>query len=395
MLSDKKPLLLGQPRAPHALASQRRPAPESDPRYRKDTAETSQGSPRGLRKRPAEGADTLGAGTATTMPRWHSARRLANSEPTAAPPSHTCWPSESVTLQALLYSKRLSAQSRRVQHTRRFDPRASPKAMRAISCAVFAALAVSMALAAPTASSFAPSNGATNVHPLSSVAVTFGADVEAQAAKLVELRRAGTGQVLSTVAALSSFVKVTGPTASISFPLAHVPAGSVYVTIEAGAFVSKADQTPFAGIAGSTWSFEFQGERRQRRAAGVALGSAAARSAPPLSRGSQAVALGGHALPGTRRSGSGGCCRSRSEAGLPRKLEVATKSCQAGSQTTELRDSVARRRAHRDLAPPSRPMVRPGCATEAAPARLWAWAGGGNALAAGLCSGAMSDAPAA
>ncbi|KAA0167888.1 hypothetical protein FNF31_00823 [Cafeteria roenbergensis] len=131
--------------------------------------------------------------------------------------------------------------------------------MRVISCAVFAALAVSTALAAPTASSFAPSNGATNVHPLSSVAVTFGADVVAQAAKLVELRRAGTGQVLSTVAALSSFVKVTGPTASISFPLAHVPAGSVYVTIEAGAFVSKADQTPFAGIAGSTWSFEFQG----------------------------------------------------------------------------------------------------------------------------------------
>ncbi|KAA0148489.1 hypothetical protein FNF31_07411 [Cafeteria roenbergensis] len=131
--------------------------------------------------------------------------------------------------------------------------------MRAISCAVFAAIALTSALGAPTASSFAPSNGATNVHPLSSVAVTFGADVEAQAAKLVELRRAGTGQVLSTVAALSSFVKVTGPTVSISFPLVHVPAGSVYVTIEAGAFVSKADQTPFAGIAGSTWSFEFQG----------------------------------------------------------------------------------------------------------------------------------------
>ena len=122
--------------------------------------------------------------------------------------------------------------------------------MRAISCAVFAAIALTSALGAPTASSFAPSNGATNVHPLSSVAVTFGADVVAQAAKLVELRRAGTGQVLSTVAALSSFVKVTGPTVSISFPLAHVPAGSVYVTIEAGAFVSKADQTPFAGIAG-------------------------------------------------------------------------------------------------------------------------------------------------
>lgn len=166
-------------------------------------------------------------------------------------------------LQALLYSKRLSAQSRRVQQSRRFDPRASLKAMRATTCALFAALAIASALAAPAASSFAPVNGASNVHPLSSVDVTFDADVVAQAAQLIELRRLGTGQVLSTVAAVSSFVEVVGPKVSITFPLVHVPAGSVYVTIESGAFVSKADQTPFAGIAGSTWSFEYQGERHR------------------------------------------------------------------------------------------------------------------------------------
>lgn len=150
--------------------------------------------------------------------------------------------------------------------------------MRARTCALFAALSAASALAAPTASSFAPANGASNVHPLSSLSVTFSADVVAQAAKLIELRRLGTGQVLSTVASLSSFVEIVGPKVSLSFPHAHVPAGSVYVTIESGAFLSKADQSAFGGIAGSTWSFEYQGERQAPR---LTLGSLSPR---PLGR---------------------------------------------------------------------------------------------------------------
>lgn len=122
------------------------------------------------------------------------------------------------------------------------------------------ALVASAAWAAPVATTLSPVNGAKGVHPLALVSITFDGAVEAGQAKLLELRRKSDSHVLSAIAAASSFVSIEGATASIAFPSRQVMSGAVYVTVEAGAFVSKADQSAFAGVAGQTWSFELQGE---------------------------------------------------------------------------------------------------------------------------------------
>lgn len=139
-------------------------------------------------------------------------------------------------------------------------PGRSASLMRCASALLVAAMAASAAMAAPSASSFTPANGATSVHPLAAVAVTFDAAVTAGQAKLVQLLRKDSGHVLSTVAAASSWVTIDGATATVVFPVSHVLSGEVYVTIEAGAFVSTADESPFAGISDMSWTFAFQGE---------------------------------------------------------------------------------------------------------------------------------------
>ena len=101
---------------------------------------------------------------------------------------------------------------------------------------------------------------------MAAVELTFDVNVEARASMLIELRRAGSGQVLSAVSALSSFVQVEATKATISFPVTHVLAGPVYVTVESGAFVSKSDGTPFSGVSGMAWAFSYQGEPRLRLA---------------------------------------------------------------------------------------------------------------------------------
>ena len=122
------------------------------------------------------------------------------------------------------------------------------------------ALAASAAWAAPVVTTLSPANGAEWVHPLAPVSITFDSAVEAGHARLLELRRKADSHVLSTVAAASSFVSIEGATATVAFPSRQVVSGAVYVTIEAGAFVSKADQSAFAGVTAQSWSFELQGE---------------------------------------------------------------------------------------------------------------------------------------
>ncbi|KAA0151621.1 hypothetical protein FNF31_06790 [Cafeteria roenbergensis] len=131
--------------------------------------------------------------------------------------------------------------------------------MRSAAFAALFALLAASSYSAPTASTFSPANGASNVHPMAAVELTFDVNVEARASMLIELRRAGSGQVLSAVSALSSFVQVEATKATISFPVTHVLAGPVYVTVESGAFVSKSDGTPFSGVSGMAWAFSYQG----------------------------------------------------------------------------------------------------------------------------------------
>ncbi len=151
--------------------------------------------------------------------------------------------------------------------------------MRCASALFVAAMAAYTAMAAPSTSSFTPANGATSVHPLATVAVTFDTAVDAGHAKLIRLHRKDSGHVLSTVAAASSWVTIDGATATVAFPVSHVLSGEVYVTIEAGAFVSTADESPFAGISDKSWSFAFQGEPTRLLSA----------SAPPPRRASCAM----------------------------------------------------------------------------------------------------------
>ncbi len=126
------------------------------------------------------------------------------------------------------------------------------------------ALAASAAWAAPAVTTLSPANGALGVHPLAQVSITFDSAVEAGQARLLELRRKSDGHVLSAVAAASSFVSIEGAAAVIAFPSRQVVSGAVYVTVEAGAFVSKTDQSAFAGVADRSWWFELQGETRVR-----------------------------------------------------------------------------------------------------------------------------------
>ncbi|CAE7920463.1 unnamed protein product, partial [Symbiodinium sp. KB8] len=121
------------------------------------------------------------------------------------------------------------------------------------------ALAASAAWAAPAVTTLSPANGALGVHPLAQVSITFDSAVEAGQARLLELRRKSDGHVLSAVAAASSFVSIEGAAAVIAFPSRQVVSGAVYVTVEAGAFVSKTDQSAFAGVADRSWWFELQG----------------------------------------------------------------------------------------------------------------------------------------
>ncbi|KAA0150819.1 hypothetical protein FNF28_07209 [Cafeteria roenbergensis] len=120
------------------------------------------------------------------------------------------------------------------------------------------ALAASAAWAAPAVTTLSPANGALGVHPLAQVSITFDSAVEAGQARLLELRRKSDGHVLSAVAAASSFVSIEGAAAVIAFPSRQVVSGAVYVTVEAGAFVSKTDQSAFAGVADRSWWFELQ-----------------------------------------------------------------------------------------------------------------------------------------
>lgn len=110
---------------------------------------------------------------------------------------------------------------------------------------------------APSLSSRTPAVGAKNVHPLASVTLTFAANVNAQEARLIELRRFDTDFLLSSVAAQSSYVTIAGKTVTLTFPVSDVPAGKVYVRIDSGAFVDASDSSSFAGIADRSWSFEY------------------------------------------------------------------------------------------------------------------------------------------
>ena len=132
--------------------------------------------------------------------------------------------------------------------------------MRLISSA-FAILALAhSALAAPTISTYVPAQDASGVHARSPMTLTFSEAVSAKAAKLIELRRQGSDHVISAVAALSSFVTVSGSTVTIMFPTKHTPSGRVYVAVEAGAFTSLADDSAFAGLTTDSWKFAFNGE---------------------------------------------------------------------------------------------------------------------------------------
>jgi len=113
---------------------------------------------------------------------------------------------------------------------------------------------------APSVASRSPTVNAKGVHPLAAVSLTFANDVKAQPARLIELRRFDTNYLLGSVSAQSSFVDIADKTATIRFPVAQVPSGKVYVTIEAGAFVDSSDSSEFAGITTPSWTFEVDSE---------------------------------------------------------------------------------------------------------------------------------------
>jgi len=134
--------------------------------------------------------------------------------------------------------------------------------MRAISIAAIAAFLARAALAAPSISTFSPAKDATSIHPRANVVMTFDEAVEAKPAMLIELRRVQTDYVISAVAAVSSFVTVSGATVTVMFPVSDLPTGDVYVSIEAGAFVAASGASPFVGITDKSWKFSIDGETR-------------------------------------------------------------------------------------------------------------------------------------
>ncbi len=99
-----------------------------------------------------------------------------------------------------------------------------------------------------------PANGATDVSPGDSLALTFDEEVQKGAGTIV-IRRTDDDTVVDTIDVTTSAVTVSGAQITIvpNFPLPALT--SLYVEIDAGAFQDLVGN-PFAGISGSgTWSF--------------------------------------------------------------------------------------------------------------------------------------------
>ena len=123
------------------------------------------------------------------------------------------------------------------------------------------ALSGGLAAAAPALVGQAPADGATGVHPLASLTLTFSEDVVPESAALLSLRRAGSRRPISVVAAQSNFVSANGSVVTVVFPTRQVLTGRVGVEVEPGAFKARSNGASFAGIGEGAWTFSFDGER--------------------------------------------------------------------------------------------------------------------------------------
>ncbi|KAA0161835.1 hypothetical protein FNF31_03620 [Cafeteria roenbergensis] len=119
------------------------------------------------------------------------------------------------------------------------------------------ALSGGLAAAAPALVGQAPADGATGVHPLASLTLTFSEDVMPESAALLSLRRAGSRRPISVVAAQSNFVSANGSVVTVVFPTRQVLTGRVGVEVEPGAFKARSNGASFAGIGEGAWTFSF------------------------------------------------------------------------------------------------------------------------------------------
>lgn len=106
----------------------------------------------------------------------------------------------------------------------------------------------------PTASAFAPANGATNVSVDSALSVTFNKMVRAGTGN-IKLWRVGDAEPLATIAASDALQAYANGSKFTVQPTGGLKYGTQYeVTIDKGA-ITNADGTPYDGVSAGTWRF--------------------------------------------------------------------------------------------------------------------------------------------
>ncbi len=112
-------------------------------------------------------------------------------------------------------------------------------------------------LTPPTATTFNPANGASNIALSGSLAITFSENILKGATGAISIKGATDNVAVQTTAVSDVAVTVSGATATIPFSGLAYSTG-YYVTIDAGAFTDAAGNN-FAGISASTtWAFTTQ-----------------------------------------------------------------------------------------------------------------------------------------